>query len=58
MIAPADRALRELAGRASAAPLVIDLSHVGKMDTAGAWIVSRLAKAWREAHPELGPYDD
>jgi phospholipid/cholesterol/gamma-HCH transport system permease protein len=49
VIAPADRALRELAGRASAAPLVIDLSRVGKMDTAGAWIVSRLAKAWREA---------
>jgi phospholipid/cholesterol/gamma-HCH transport system permease protein len=48
-IAPADRALRELAAHASTAPLVIDLSKVARMDTSGAWIVSRLAKAWRNA---------
>jgi phospholipid/cholesterol/gamma-HCH transport system permease protein len=48
-IAPADRALRDLAGRASTAPLVIDLTGVSRMDTSGAWIVSRLAREWRGA---------
>ncbi len=48
-IAPADKALRALEARAGRAALVIDLSKVRRMDTSGAWIVSRLEKAWRAA---------
>lgn len=48
-IAPADMALRALEAKAGRAALVIDLSKVRRMDTSGAWIVSRLEKAWRAA---------
>jgi phospholipid/cholesterol/gamma-HCH transport system permease protein len=48
-IAPADKALRALEAKAGRSPLVIDLSRVRRMDTSGAWVVSRLEKAWRTA---------
>lgn len=48
-IGPADRALRDLAARADKSNLVIDLTGVERMDTSGAWIVSRLAREWRGA---------
>lgn len=48
-IGPADKAMRQLQANAGASQLVIDLSGVARMDTAGAWVVARLAAAWREA---------
>jgi phospholipid/cholesterol/gamma-HCH transport system permease protein len=41
--------LRDLSARADKSSLVIDLTGVERMDTSGAWIVSRLARDWRNA---------
>ncbi len=51
-IAPVDRVLRSLQDNAGASKLVIDLSGVTRMDTAGAWVVSRLAEKWRKSGGE------
>lgn len=48
-ITPVDREMRQLAQKADTAELTIDLSGVSRMDTSGAWVVSRLASSWRKA---------
>ncbi len=48
-IAPVDREMRELQQSANASSLVIDLSGITRMDTSGAWVVSRLVDAWKKA---------
>jgi len=47
-IGAADRHFRKLANVASG-ELTVDLTAVRRMDTAGAWVVSRLALEWRKA---------
>jgi phospholipid/cholesterol/gamma-HCH transport system permease protein len=47
-VAGVDKAMRDIAGRKGLNSLVIDISEVGRMDTAGAWLIQRLAKTVRE----------
>lgn len=47
-VAGVDAAMREIAGRKSLKGLVIDTSEVGRMDTAGAWLIQRLVRTARE----------
>ncbi|MEZ5872201.1 MAG: ABC transporter permease [Nitratireductor sp.] len=44
-----DRELRDLALQASGSELQLDLSRVGRIDTFGAWIFTRLSREWRNA---------
>ncbi|MEW9835659.1 MlaE family lipid ABC transporter permease subunit [Mesorhizobium marinum] len=46
-VAAVDKAMRALAARNGFASLVIDISGVGRMDTAGAWMIQRLLVAAR-----------
>ena len=41
--------MQELAARAApASAITLDLSGLGNLDTAGAWLITRLSNAWRE----------
>ncbi len=51
-VASVEPELRELEGETGAKSLVIDLSSVTRMDTAGAWVIKRLAAA----HEKAGHY--
>ena len=52
-VAGVDQQMRELEDRTSAKRLSIDVSRVGRMDTAGAWLVERLAHAHRSRGSEV-----
>ena len=43
-----DARMREFAGAPPADDMLIDIAAVTGMDTAGAWLIERLAAAWRE----------
>ena len=51
-VGPTDRRLGELAAGGPGRALVIDLSQVSRIDTAGAWVLTRLAADWRKAGGE------
>jgi phospholipid/cholesterol/gamma-HCH transport system permease protein len=52
-VAAVDEQMRELEDRRSAQRLSIDVSRVGRMDTAGAWLIERLAHAHRSRGAEV-----
>ena len=52
-IAAIDARMRELEGVRGVDRLEVDLSGVGRIDTAGAWIVDRLAQAYRDRKVEV-----
>lgn len=51
-VGKADRQLGEIGSGGAGRALVIDLSEVSRIDTAGAWILTRLATDWRKAGGE------
>ncbi|MEQ1944477.1 MlaE family lipid ABC transporter permease subunit [Mesorhizobium sp. VNQ89] len=46
-VAIVDKAMRDIAGKGGSGPLVIDMSAIGRLDTAGAWLIQRLTAAAR-----------
>jgi phospholipid/cholesterol/gamma-HCH transport system permease protein len=52
-VAAVDQEMRDLEGRNTAGQLAIDVSRVGRMDTAGAWLIERLAHAHRSRGAEV-----
>ena len=44
-VADVDAQMQEMAQRAAGRPMVLDLSRVEKLDTAGAWLIDRLVMA-------------
>ncbi len=47
-----DKEMRAIAARGNLGSLVLDLSSMGKMDTAGAWLIERLVSALRAKNIE------
>ncbi len=47
-VAMVDKAMRDIPARSGHRSLTIDVSGIGRMDTAGAWLVQRVAAAARE----------
>lgn len=48
-VGPIDGEVRALEGRSGVQKVRIDLSQMGRMDTAGAWLVDRLGKSYRHS---------
>lgn len=48
-VGPVDRQLRDIASKAQGSDLMLDLSGIGRIDTFGAWIFTRLSRSWRQA---------
>ncbi len=49
-----DQQMRDLQDNKSASQVTIDVSQVGRMDTAGAWLVVRLARAYSSSGVHVG----
>ncbi|MCX7303353.1 MAG: ABC transporter permease [Hyphomicrobiales bacterium] len=47
-VAGVDKAMRAIADRKGLTALVVDVAQVGRMDTAGAWLIQRLVATARE----------
>ena len=45
-VGPIDKQVRALEGRKGVSRVEIDLSRMGRMDTAGAWLIDRLSKSY------------
>ncbi|RUV83151.1 ABC transporter permease, partial [Mesorhizobium sp. M1A.F.Ca.IN.022.07.1.1] len=52
-VASVDAEMRKIENRNSAKKLMLDLSQIEKMDTAGAWLIDRLASAFEKKGVEV-----
>ncbi|MDX8447199.1 ABC transporter permease [Mesorhizobium captivum] len=52
-VASVDAEMRKIEKRSGAKKLVLDLSHVEKIDTAGAWLIDRLASVFEKKGVEV-----
>ncbi|MDX8493218.1 ABC transporter permease [Mesorhizobium sp. VK22B] len=52
-VASVDTEMRKIEKRSGAKKLVLDLSHVEKIDTAGAWLIDRLASVFEKKGVEV-----
>lgn len=52
-VAAVDADMRKIEQRSGAKQLMLDLSHIEKMDTAGAWLIDRLASAFEKKGVEV-----
>ena len=52
-VATVDADMRKIETRSGAKTLMLDLSHVEKMDTAGAWLIDRLASSFEKKGIEV-----
>ncbi|TGQ47937.1 ABC transporter permease [Mesorhizobium sp. M00.F.Ca.ET.216.01.1.1] len=52
-VAPVDADMRKIEKRSGFKTLELDLSHIDKMDTAGAWLIDRLVSAFEKKGVEI-----
>ncbi|MDX8439618.1 ABC transporter permease [Mesorhizobium australafricanum] len=52
-VASVDADMRKIEQRSGAKQLMLDLSHIEKMDTAGAWLIDRLASSFEKKGVEV-----